>query len=73
MVLRAAHRLDTFAMRRAGRIDILCDVGGSNKAYSLDVGMSQDCVDGFLVSVDNIEHAFGKARLHHQFCKTHWH
>ena len=53
-------------MRCAVRIDIMGDRGGADEAHRLDVRVLEDCVDRFLVAVDDIEDTGRRARFHEQ-------
>ena len=66
VVLGAAERLDALVVRRAARVDILRDVGRADEADRGDVRMVEDRVDHFLVAVDDVEDAVGKAGFLHQ-------
>ncbi|MNN06453.1 hypothetical protein D3C81_1192440 [compost metagenome] len=71
MVLGAAHGLDAFPVLGAHLIDVVGDVGRADEADGVDVGVGQDGVDRHLVAVDDVQHALGRAGLHHQFAQTH--
>ena len=61
VVLGAAERLHALALRGSGRVDVLRDRRGPDERHGLDVGMMQDGVHRFLVSVDDVEHAVRQA------------
>ena len=62
VVLRAAEALRALAVGGRGRVDVLRDIGAADEADGLDVGVVQDRVDGFLVAVDDLEHARAAGR-----------
>ena len=66
VVLGAAERLHALPVGGAAAVDILGDVGRSDEADRLDVRMVEDRVDHFLVAVDDVEDAVGKAGFLHQ-------
>ena len=71
VVLGAAQGLHALAVGGAARIDIFGDRGGADKADRLDVGMVEQRVDGELVAVDDVEHAFGETGFLEQFPGQH--
>src|SRR6478672_7146819 len=70
VVLGAAHGLDAFPVRRAGLVDVGGDVGRTDEADGVDLRMGQDGVDRRLVAVDDVQHAGGGARFHHQLAEA---
>ena len=63
MVLGAAEGLNSLAVRRAGRVDVLGDRSRPDETDCSDVGMLENAVDGDFVALNHIEHAGGKAGL----------
>ena len=63
VVLGAAQRLAALAGARRGLVDVAGDRRRADEADRGDVGMVEERVDRFLVAVDDVEHAVGKARL----------
>ena len=59
VVFSPAQRLHAFSRFRATLIDIFRDGRGAHKAHRLDVGMIENVIDGFLVAMDDAQHAFG--------------
>ena len=59
--------------RRAARIDVVGDVGGADEADRLDVRVVEDGVHRDLVAVHHVQHALGRAGLHHQLGQAHRH
>ncbi len=51
-------------------IDVLGDRRRADEAHRLDVGMVEDRVDGFLVAVDDVEHAGREAGLLEQLARS---
>ena len=49
------------------------DVGGADKADRANRRMIEDRIDHFLVAVDDLADACGKAGLQKQFSQPHWH
>ena len=66
VVLGAAEGLHALPVRGAARVDILRDIARSDEADAGDIGMVEDRVDHFLVAMDDVEDAVGKARFLHQ-------
>ena len=62
---------DRLPLAADGLVDVLRDVGAADEADSLDVGVVQDGVDGFLVALDHLEHTRGQAGLEEQFGQSH--
>lgn len=60
VVLRAAECLNPLALARCSLVDVLGDGGGADEGDGRDVVVVEDAVDGFLVTVDDVEHAVGK-------------
>ena len=71
VVLRAAHRLHALSVGGARRINVLCNIGRSDEADSLDVRVREDGVDGNLVAIDDVQHTRRGAGLEHQLGETH--
>ena len=63
VILRAAHRLHPLARAHAAFIDIMGDVRRADEADRRDVGMIEDGIDHFLVTVDDLENPLGASRL----------
>mmetsp|Transcript_15608 Transcript_15608/g.42587 ORF Transcript_15608/g.42587 Transcript_15608/m.42587 type:complete len:321 (-) Transcript_15608:482-1444(-) len=70
VVLGASQRLCTLAACRTLRVDVLRDRRRPDERQGLHVGMLDQGIDGFLVAVDNVEHAIGQAGLLQQFCQA---
>ena len=66
VVLGAAECLDPLVVRGPARVDVLRDVAAADEAHGRDVRVVEDGVDHFLVAVDDVENAVGKARFLHQ-------
>ena len=66
MVLGAAERLYALAVGRSGRVDVLGDRGRADEGHCGDVWVLEDAIDGNLVSLHDVEHALGQARLPEQ-------
>src|SRR3546814_3814881 len=71
VILGPAHRLYPLAVRDAAVVDIMRNVRRADEADRADVGMVENRVDHFLVAVDDLQNAFGKAGLQHQFAQPH--
>ncbi len=67
VVFRAAKALHALPVRAAASVDVFGDWRGADEAYGLDHGVVEDRVDGFFVSVHDLQDAFRKARFFHQF------
>jgi hypothetical protein len=63
VVLGAAEALRPLAVGGGARIDVLRDRRRADEADRLDVGIVENGVDGFLVAVDDVEHAGRQAGL----------
>jgi hypothetical protein len=63
VVLRPAEGLDALAGGGAVLVDVLRDRGRSDERHRGDLGAGQERVHGFLVTVDDVEYAVGKARF----------
>ncbi len=61
VVLGATQGLYAFAAGRAGGIDVAGDGSRPDEAHCLDVGVDENGVHHFLVTVDHVEHASGQA------------
>uniref|UniRef100_A0A0N4ZD65 Transcriptional regulator n=1 Tax=Parastrongyloides trichosuri TaxID=131310 RepID=A0A0N4ZD65_PARTI len=70
VVLGAAHGLNALAVGRALLEHIVGDVRRADEADGVDQRMLKDGVDRDLVAVDDVQHALGRARLHHQLART---
>ncbi len=71
VVLGTTHGLNTFPVGGARGIDVLSDVGRADEADGPDIRMGQQCVDGFLVAVDDLEDTFRQTGLDQQFADAH--
>ena len=71
MVLRAAHGLHAFAVGNAAIVDIMRNVGRTDKADRADAGMVKNGIDHFLVTMHDLANAFGQASFDKQFRKAH--
>src|SRR3546814_4017505 len=56
MILRAAHGLYALARINAAPVDIMRDVGRTDEADALDIGVVENGVDHFLVAMRSEEH-----------------
>ena len=63
MVLGAAQRLHALAVARARLVDVFRDRRRADERYGAYLRMREQRVDGFLVAVNDVEHAIRKARL----------
>ena len=63
VILRAAQCLHAFAVVGAGRVDVLGDRRGADEADRLHARVIEQRVDGFLVAIDQVEHAVREAGL----------
>ena len=61
VVLGAAERLHAFAGLAPGRVDVLGNRGRADEAHRLDVGVKQDRIDRFLVTMNDVQHAAGQS------------
>ncbi len=66
MVLGPAETLRPLTVRCGVRVDVLGDVGAADETYGLDVGVGEDRVDCFLVTLDHLEHPWRQAGLEEQ-------
>ena len=66
MVLRPAQRLDTFTIGAAAAVDISADRGRANKADGGDVGIVEQRINRFLVTMDDVKTPIGKTSLFEQ-------
>ncbi|MNJ25379.1 hypothetical protein D3C77_198230 [compost metagenome] len=71
VVLGAAHGLDALAVGRALLEDVMGDVRRADEADGMDQRVFEDGVDRDLVAMDDVQHAGGGARLHHQLGQAH--
>jgi hypothetical protein len=58
VVLGAAESLHPLAVARAGLVDVARDRRGADERDGLHVGVLEQPVDGFLVTVHDVHHAF---------------
>ena len=73
VVLGPAHRLHALSGGDAALVDVMRDVGRADEAHRRDGGMIEDRIDHFLVAVDDLQDALGRARLAEQFGEPHRH
>ena len=73
VILRAAEALRALAVGRGARVDVLRDVGAADEAHRLDLRVLEDGVDGLLVAVHDLEHAWRQAGLEEQLGQPHRH
>src|SRR3546814_9578143 len=71
MILRAAHGLYALARLNAAPVDIMRDVGRTDAADALDIGVVENGVDHFLVAMNDLKNAIGTARFLAQFGEAH--
>src|SRR3546814_3829310 len=71
MILRAAHGLYALARLNAAPVDIMRDVGRTDEADALDIGVVENGVDHFLVAMNDLKNAIGTARFLEQFGEAH--
>jgi hypothetical protein len=53
-----------------GLVDVMGDVRRADEADGVDQRVGQDGVDRGLVAMDDVQHAGGGARLHHQLAEA---
>ena len=63
VVFRPAQRLHTFAMRRSGFINILCNRRGANETHRRHIRVGEQAIHRNLITIDHIKHAIGQTRL----------
>ncbi len=71
VVLRAAGRLDPFAVGRAGLVDVLGDAGGADERDGGDLGVGEQRIDALATAVDDVEHPRRQARFQQQLAQQH--
>ena len=71
VVLRPAQRLHPLAVRTATRIDILADRRRADKADGTDIGMIENRVDSFLITMNDVEDTVGKSGFGQQAGQQH--
>ena len=71
MVLRAAERLDAFAVLRARLVDVLRDRGRPDEAHRRDIVVFEQAVDGDLVALHHVEAPVREPRLREEFGDEH--
>ena len=67
MVLGAPQRLHPLPLRGGLPVDGAGDAGRSDEGHGHDVGMGDQCVDGLLAAVHDVQHAVGQTGLAEQF------
>jgi hypothetical protein len=70
MVLGSAKALHARSNSRAARVNIFGNRRRADKADGLDAGIVKDGIDGFLITVDDVENARGEPGLDHEFSKS---
>ena len=71
VVLRTQVGLDTLALSRRARVDVLSRLVAAHKAYGLDTGLVDDEVDGLGRTVHDVDDTCGEASLLSKLSKDH--
>ncbi|MDI2022947.1 hypothetical protein PJL18_03491 [Paenarthrobacter nicotinovorans] len=71
MVLRSAQGLDALAVLGGGLVDVLGDRGGADEGDAVHVRVGQQALNGFLATVQDLEHSVRQSGLLPQLGQQH--